>query len=315
MPRRSFCYTVLKPVKTHQSTVQHCVFLHGYWNALGRFGFSLEPAFIRWRDSYKERSCDYPTPLHAFIGHECRKLALFMIESGAETVDTPLYFAASLHFTELVVSLLRRGADTNRQSGPTGAAISAACNAVSTGEALEVIRLLLASTSTSTLDMSFGEYGTPLHMAANWGNSDVVLLLLQAGANVNAQGGLFGDALQAACARGHEEVVWTLWEKGARVDKTCGILGNAARAARLGNSPAVSQFADYMQQNDESPAPFGLLWKEAIHRAVQELTHATNPGLIGFMDGQLNRSWPLSRRCRIPYSRCQNLHSLSPQHR
>ena len=72
-------------------------------------------------------------------------------------------------------------------------------------------------------------------------------MLLEAGANANAVGGLFGDALQAACARGHGAVVETLWDNGARPNEACGILGNAVRAARLGNCPAVSKFADHLE--------------------------------------------------------------------
>jgi ankyrin repeat protein len=39
------------------------------------------------------------------------------------------------------------------------------------------------------------------------GHEEVVRLLLDKGAEVNAQGGRYGNALQAASDRGHEEVV------------------------------------------------------------------------------------------------------------
>jgi ankyrin repeat protein len=44
----------------------------------------------------------------------------------------------------------------------------------------------------------------------------VVQMLLDAGADVNAQGGHFGTALQAASARGHEKLVQMLRAAGAR---------------------------------------------------------------------------------------------------
>ena len=40
-------------------------------------------------------------------------------------------------------------------------------------------------------------------------------MLLEKGADVNAQGGRFGNALQAASAGGHDKVVQMLLENGA----------------------------------------------------------------------------------------------------
>ena len=42
-------------------------------------------------------------------------------------------------------------------------------------------------------------------------------LLLEHGADVNAQGGYFGNALDAAAEGGHEEFVLMLFKKGAKV--------------------------------------------------------------------------------------------------
>jgi ankyrin repeat protein len=44
----------------------------------------------------------------------------------------------------------------------------------------------------------------------------VVQLLLEKGADVNAQGGPFGNALHAASVQGHRAVVQLLLENGAR---------------------------------------------------------------------------------------------------
>ena len=47
------------------------------------------------------------------------------------------------------------------------------------------------------------------------GHEAVVRLLLEKGADVNAQGGQYGNALQAASYRGHEAVVRLLLKSGA----------------------------------------------------------------------------------------------------
>jgi ankyrin repeat protein len=46
----------------------------------------------------------------------------------------------------------------------------------------------------------------------------VVWILLDKGADVNAQGGVYSNALQAASCRGHKEVVRMLLDKGAVKD-------------------------------------------------------------------------------------------------
>jgi ankyrin repeat protein len=47
------------------------------------------------------------------------------------------------------------------------------------------------------------------------GHEAIVKLLLDKGANVNAQGGNFGSALQAASFEGHEAEVKLLLDRGA----------------------------------------------------------------------------------------------------
>jgi ankyrin repeat protein len=58
-----------------------------------------------------------------------------------------------------------------------------------------------------------------------------VQLLLDKGADVNAQGGKYGNALQAASSRGNLEVVQLLLDKGANVNAQGGYYGNALLAA------------------------------------------------------------------------------------
>jgi len=56
-------------------------------------------------------------------------------------------------------------------------------------------------------------------------------MLLEKGADVNAQGGLYSNALQAASGKGEKEIVGVLLEKRADVNAQGGPFGNALQAA------------------------------------------------------------------------------------
>jgi hypothetical protein len=72
--------------------------------------------------------------------------------------------------------------------------------------------------------------GNALHAAAVAGRESVVQLLIENGADVNAQGGQYGNALHAAVLGGHKGIVQLLLEKGADVN-AIGPWGNPLQAA------------------------------------------------------------------------------------
>jgi ankyrin repeat domain-containing protein 50 len=61
----------------------------------------------------------------------------------------------------------------------------------------------------------------------------MVQMLLNAGAEVNAQGGYYGNALQAALIRGHEKIVQMLLDARVEVNAQGGYYGNALQAASI----------------------------------------------------------------------------------
>jgi ankyrin repeat protein len=83
-------------------------------------------------------------------------------------------------------------------------------------------------------------YGrTSLYLAAEYGHSGAVKLLLDKGADVNAHGGYYNNALQAASLRGHEAIVKLLLDKGANVNAQGGGYGNALQVASLEGHEAI----------------------------------------------------------------------------
>ena len=72
-----------------------------------------------------------------------------------------------------------------------------------------------------------------LYYASSLGLFEVCRLLLEKGADVNAQGGFYGNALQAASYNGHRAVVELLLERGADVNAQSEYYGNALQAASL----------------------------------------------------------------------------------
>ena len=90
-----------------------------------------------------------------------------------------------------------------------------------------------------------GDYGNALQAASYGGYEKVVSMLIEGGADVNAEGGYYGNALQAASFWGHEKVVSMLIEGGADVNAQGGLYGNALQAASIqGHEKVVSMLME-----------------------------------------------------------------------
>jgi hypothetical protein len=117
-----------------------------------------------------------------------------------------------------------------------------------------------------------GEYGNALQAASVRGHEQVVKTLLDKGAEVNAQGGIYGNALQAASVRGHEQVVKMLLDKGAKVNAQGGYFGNALQAASVrGHEQVVKTLLDKGAEVNAQGGYFGNALQAASFRCHEQV--------------------------------------------
>ncbi|CAG8262886.1 unnamed protein product [Penicillium salamii] len=124
-------------------------------------------------------------------------------------------------------------------TGPTVGGGGGALQAASFGGYESLVEILLQA--GADVNAQGGEYGNALQAAALNGSPETVQILLGAGADVNAQGGEYGNALQAAAWRGSPEIVQILLGAGADVNVQGGEYGNALQAAAYNGSPETVQ--------------------------------------------------------------------------
>ncbi|KEY72966.1 hypothetical protein S7711_10190 [Stachybotrys chartarum IBT 7711] len=84
----------------------------------------------------------------------------------------------------------------------------------------KIVELLLDK--GANVNAEGGKYGNALYAASSEGHDKIVELLLDKGANVNAEGGKYGNALYAASSEGHDKIVELLLDKGANVNAYIG---------------------------------------------------------------------------------------------
>jgi uncharacterized protein len=202
--------------------------------------YSFEPIFCRlWLDpayqkkeledllklgvNINSRSVDGTTPLMAAI--ECSwltssapknitEIVRFLLAHGAAVNvqdnwgNTPLILTVQKGYKEVVALHLSKGADVNVQNENGDAALHyAGC--------CDLVELLVKS--KEDVDIKNRERETPLMIATDHGDKEVVALLLDRGANVDAQDIEGRTALMKAATRGYKDIVKVLLQHKANV--------------------------------------------------------------------------------------------------
>ncbi|KAL1598065.1 hypothetical protein SLS59_007075 [Nothophoma quercina] len=115
------------------------------------------------------------------------------------------------------------------------------------------------------LEQSLKHVATPLYYAALLGLSTITQLLLEQGAQADAEGGRWGNALQAASYGGHELVVKILLDNKANVNALGGPHGSALNAAVAEDNEAVVKI---LLAGGANVKGVDVQLKSVIHHAV-----------------------------------------------
>lgn len=227
---------------------------------------------------------------------------------------TPLILAAYNNRPDVVEALLAAGADVNIQSHDGTALVLAAQGGFEAcashilkdkrlqnprsegrvGSPLHeaafygqpaMVKLLLKNGFAAT--MNSGLYNYPLQATAAGGREfadlslsvEISQMLIESGADVNAQGGIFHTALQAASAYGRVELVDYLVENGANVNIKGGVYETAYRAAISNNHPGIASILEKHGANPnlggkEKHPPLVKLSRAALHLPLKVVIRA-----------------------------------------
>lgn len=161
------------------------------------------------------------------------------------SLSKALYNAATSGDRQQIGHLVTRGADVNGLVGDR-TILSAAAE---WGDA-DTVKLLIDL--GAQVDAQEAKYGTALASAAYAGNIDTYKMLLAEGARVSELGGRYGCALGAAAATGNIEVARMLIQDGADVNQQGGECScPLGTAAARGHVEMVQLLVDYGAETDQ----------------------------------------------------------------
>lgn len=184
--------------------------------------------------SVERNDSTFKSALHAASFYGMTHNVKVLLELGSDvdlrggSMGTCLQAAATSGNVETMAALLDAGAKINEHHvGCYGSALVAAI----VNSKHDAVRLLLERGADPSLHAGL-KYSYPIIAAARlWDNVDEVQLLIDAGADVNAQGGTWHTALQAAAVDGNDNTMRVLLDAGADMHAIGGIYGNALSAA------------------------------------------------------------------------------------
>ena len=212
-----------------------------------------------------------PPPLYFA---KCEKMAMFLLDNSASTNPQPSFVRRALlhdplvHFAEVGNTQLTKLLSDRivyQHAQRHNTALQTAAYRGNVG----CIHLLLDK--GADVNAEGGEYGTALQAAAYKGNVECIRLLLDKGADVNAEGGKYGTALQAAAYMSNVECIRLLLDKGADVNAQGGEYGTALQAAAYwGNVECIQLLLDKDANVNAEGGKYGTALQAAAYRGNVE---------------------------------------------
>ncbi|KAF8193116.1 ankyrin repeat-containing domain protein [Mycena galopus ATCC 62051] len=161
---------------------------------------------------------------HLSYSNDKQSLLALALQLLNDDILPPLYICCQQGYWECVPHLLANGAVINIE-GEDGNPLSLAA----ARGPFEIVQLLLEK--GADINAIGGKYGSALGVASWQVKLEIVQLLLEKGAEINLAGGECGSALGAASCGGKLEIVQLLLEKGADINLAGGEWGSALGAA------------------------------------------------------------------------------------
>ena len=198
------------------------------------------------------------TPLHEAVEQGDTEMVKILVAAGADVnaegsmSRTPLSLAAEKGATEIMQILLGPYADTpgggeDKEAASTPSIGSEALyTAIEKGN-VEMVRLLVEAGADVNAAEGFGG-NTPLHEAVEQGDTEMVKILVAAGADVNAEGFMSRTPLTLAAEEGATEIMQIL----------------------LGSGPSADTSAD---GEDKEAASTPSIGSEALYTAIEKGDH------------------------------------------
>jgi len=153
-------------------------------------------------------------PLDLALLYSDTKIAGLLIEKGADfkaNGEAKLSIATRTGRTKIVAEMIRKGVKFDPQNMPISLLIAAGLGWT------DIAGLLIANGVNVNGGKEEWEK-SPLHWAARAGRSDMAILLIKKGADVNARGRDRQTPLHAAVSNGHTDIATLLITKGAEVN-------------------------------------------------------------------------------------------------
>lgn len=128
----------------------------------------------------------------------------------------------------------------------------------------KVIKFILQNGASPNFQESSGLTALQATVFSPMCHNAIIECLLNAGADINVNGGPFGSALQAAALSGKVDVVQLLLEKGASIDYKGGIYGSALTIARNRLDDKIAGFPEVWKPGNriERYGPYGYFQED-----------------------------------------------------